>query len=131
MAPESANNAAAQTAFIPTLTLGIPGSATMALILGALMIHGIPPGPRLMTDNADLFWTLVASFWIGNLFLLVLNIPLVGLWVRLLQIPYRFLFPSIVCLICVGVYAINLNVTDIYIVLVIGALGYAMAGHGL
>jgi len=130
VAPESANNAAAQTAFIPTLTLGIPGSATMALILGALMIHGIPPGPRLMTDNADLFWTLVASFWIGNLFLLVLNIPLVGLWVRLLQIPYRFLFPSIVCLICVGVYAINLNVTDIYIVLVIGALGYAMRVTG-
>ncbi|MGO4854003.1 tripartite tricarboxylate transporter permease [Phaeovulum sp. W22_SRMD_FR3] len=125
-APEAANNAAAQTAFVPTLTLGIPGSATMALILGALMIHGIPPGPKLMVDNANLFWALVASFWIGNLMLLVLNIPLVGLWVRLLNIPYRFLYPAIICLICVGVYSIKLASFDVLVVLGIGALGFAM-----
>jgi len=125
-APESANNAAAQTAFIPTLTLGIPGSATMALILGALMIHGIPPGPQFMTDHGDLFWALVASFWIGNLFLLVLNIPLVGIWIKLLEVPYRYLFPSIICLICVGVYSVSLNVFDVWLVLGIGVLGYAM-----
>ncbi|TWG67666.1 MULTISPECIES: tripartite tricarboxylate transporter permease [unclassified Aminobacter] len=129
-APESANNAAAQTAFIPTLTLGIPGSATMALILGALMIHGIPPGPQFMTAHADLFWALVASFWIGNLFLLVLNIPLVGLWVRLLQVPYKYLFPTIICLICVGIYSVNLSTFDIWVVLGIGLLGYSMRMTG-
>ncbi|PQO23336.1 hypothetical protein C2I36_08320 [Rhodobacteraceae bacterium WD3A24] len=126
VSPESANNAAAQTAFIPTFTLGIPGTATMALILGALMIHGLSPGPRLMTDNADLFWAVVASFWIGNVFLLVLNIPLVTIWVRLLRIPYRFLFPAIICFICVGVYSVSLNPVDIFIVLAVGLLGYAM-----
>jgi len=126
VAPESANNAAAQTGFIPTLTLGIPGSATMALILGALMIHGIPPGPQFMTDHSDLFWALVASFWVGNLFLLVLNIPLVGIWVKLLQIPYRYMFPAIVCLICVGVYSVNLNTFDIWLVLIIGLVGCGM-----
>ncbi|SMO86566.1 tripartite tricarboxylate transporter permease [Paracoccus laeviglucosivorans] len=124
--PEAANNAAAQTAFIPTLTLGIPGSATMALILGALMIHGIPPGPRLMTEHADLFWALVASFWIGNLLLLVLNIPMVGIWIRLLNIPYRFLFPAVVCLTCVGVYSLKLASFDVYLVLGVCLLGYAM-----
>lgn len=123
---ESANNAAAQTAFIPTLTLGIPGSATMALILGALMIHGVPPGPRLMTEHADLFWALVASFWIGNLLLLVLNIPLVGVWIKLLSIPYRFLFPAVVCLTCVGVYSLKLSGFDVFMVLGICGLGYAM-----
>lgn len=124
--PEAANNAAAQTAFIPTLTLGIPGSATMALILGALMIHGIPPGPRLMTEHADLFWALIASFWIGNLLLLMLNIPLVGVWIRLLSIPYRFLFPAVVCLTCVGVYSLKLSSFDVLIVLGVCGLGYAM-----
>lgn len=124
--PESANNAAAQTAFIPTLTLGIPGSATMALILGALMIHGIPPGPRLMTEHADLFWALVASFWIGNLLLLVLNIPLVGIWIRLLNIPYRYLFPAVVSLTCVGVYSLKLASFDVYMVLGVALLGYTM-----
>ncbi|AMY70834.1 tripartite tricarboxylate transporter permease [Frigidibacter mobilis] len=124
--PEAANNAAAQTAFIPTLTLGIPGSATMALILGALMIHGIPPGPRLMTEHADLFWALVASFWIGNVLLLVLNIPLVGVWIKLLSIPYRFLFPAVVCLTCVGVYSLKLSSFDVFLVLGICGLGYAM-----
>lgn len=131
VAPEAANNAAAQTAFVPTLTLGIPGSGTMALILGALMIHGIPPGPQFLTEHADLFWALIASFWIGNLLLLVLNIPMVGLWVRLLQIPYRYLFPSIVCLICVGVYSVSFSAFDIWMVLILGLLGYLMRVAGL
>ncbi|MGY6537116.1 MAG: tripartite tricarboxylate transporter permease [Pararhodobacter sp.] len=130
VAPEAANNAAAQTAFIPTLTLGIPGTATMALLLGALMIQGIPPGPRLMVDHAPLFWALIASFWIGNLFLLALNIPLVGLWARLVHIPYRFLYPAIICLISVGVYSINLNNFDVFVVLVMGLLGFGMRVGG-
>ncbi|MAU44680.1 tripartite tricarboxylate transporter permease [Salipiger sp. HF18] len=125
-APEAANSAAAQTAFVPTLTLGIPGSATMALILGALLIHGIPAGPRLITDHGDTFWALVASFWIGNVLLLVLNIPLVGIWIRFLSIPYRLLYPGIICLICVGVYSVKLTSLDILIVLGIGLLGYGM-----
>ncbi|MEQ9811318.1 MAG: tripartite tricarboxylate transporter permease [Azospirillaceae bacterium] len=131
VAPEASNNAAAQTAFIPTLTLGIPGSATMALILGALMIHGIPPGPALMSENADLFWALVASFWIGNILLLVLNIPLVGLWIRLLAIPYRFLFPTIICLVCAGVYSIGLSAFDIFMVMGLGVLGFGMRFAGI
>jgi len=126
VAPESANNAAAQTAFIPTLTLGIPGTATMALILGALIIQGIQPGPRLMSDNADLFWALIASFWIGNLFLLILNVPLVGLWVRLVNVPYRFLFPTILCLVSVGVYSVNLNMFGVLVVVVTGLVGVGM-----
>ena len=124
--PESANNSATQTAFIPTLTLGVPGSASMALVIGALMIHGITPGPRLLTENADLFWGLVASFLVGNVMLLVLNIPLIGLWVRLLQIPYRFMYPTIIVLICIGVYSLNNNVFDIWLTLVFGILGYLM-----
>ena len=126
VAPEAANNAAAQTAFIPTLTLGIPGTATMALILGALVIQGIQPGPRLMTENAGLFWALVASFWIGNLFLLVLNIPLVGVWVRLVRVPYRFLFPAIVCIISIGVYSVDLSPFGVYVVVGLGLVGYGM-----
>src|SRR3546814_17272623 len=96
-------NAAAQTAFIPTLTLGIPGSSVMAVMMGALLIHGIAPGPQLMGEHPDLFWGLAASFWIGNLLLLILNIPMIGLWIRVLQIPYRFLSPAVICLICLGV----------------------------
>ncbi len=124
--PEAANNAAVQTAFIPTLSLGIPGSATMAIMLGALMIHGITPGPQLMVEHPELFWGLIASFWIGNLLLLVLNIPLIGLWVGLLTIPYRFLYPGIVVLICVGVYSLRTSVFDIWMVLGFGLLGYGM-----
>ncbi|NVK34148.1 MAG: tripartite tricarboxylate transporter permease [Rhodobacteraceae bacterium] len=124
--PESANNAAAQTAFIPTLTLGIPGSTTMALMLGALMIHGITPGPRLITEHPELFWGLIVSFLFGNLFLLVLNIPLIGLWVRLLRIPHLYLYPAVVILICVGVYSIDNSVFDIWITLLFGMLGYVM-----
>lgn len=126
MAPESANNAAAQTAFIPTLTMGIPGSATMALMLGALMIHGIAPGPLLMSTRPDLFWGLVASFWIGNVLLVILNVPLIGLWVSLLRAPYQLLFPAILVLICIGVYSVNNSVFDVYVALAFGVLGYGM-----
>jgi TctA family transporter len=124
--PESANNAAAQTAFIPTLTLGIPGSTTMALMLGALMIHGITPGPRLISEHPELFWGLIVSFLFGNLFLLVLNIPLIGLWVRLLRVPHYFLYPTVVVLICVGVYSIDNSIFDIWATLAFGVLGYIL-----
>ena len=122
--PESANNAAAQTAFIPTLTLGIPGSGTMALMLGALIIHGIQPGPGVMTGHPELFWGLVASMWIGNLFLLVLNLPLIGIWVRMVQIPYRLLYPSIVVLCCVGVYTLSNSHVDVILMALFGVLGF-------
>ncbi|MFN3279495.1 MAG: tripartite tricarboxylate transporter permease [Paracoccus hibiscisoli] len=124
--PESANNAADQTAFIPTLALGIPGSATMALMLGALMIHGIAPGPQLMTEQPALFWGLVMSFWIGNLLLLVLNIPLIGLWVRLLTVPYHWLFPAVLMFICIGTYSVNSSGFDVLMVAMFGILGYAL-----
>ena len=124
--PEAANNAAAQTAFIPTLTLGIPGSATMALMLGALTIQGIAPGPQVMTSKPDLFWGLIASMWIGNALLVILNLPLVGLWVKLLKIPYRFLFPSILMFCAVGNYSVNNSAMDLYLVGVFGILGYVL-----
>ena len=124
--PESANNAAAQTAFIPTLTLGIPGSGTMALMLGALTIYGIQPGPRVMSDHPDLFWGLVVSMWIGNLILVVLNLPLVGIWVQMLKLPYRMLYPSIVILCCVGVYTLSNSPTDVVLMAVFGVLGYVL-----
>lgn len=124
--PEAANNSATQTAFIPTLTLGVPGSPPMAIVIGALMIYGITPGPRLLTEEPDLFWGLVASFLVGNVMLLVLNIPLIGIWVRLLQIPYRYMYPTIIVLICLGVYSLNNNVFDVWLTLVIGAVGYVM-----
>jgi TctA family transporter len=126
MAPEAANNAACNTAFIPTLTLGIPGDVVMALMLGALMIHGIPPGPQLMAEHPQLFWGLIASFWIGNVMLVLLNIPLIGLWVKLLQIPYGVLYPGILLFVCLGVYSINNNVFDVFLVVFFGAVGYAM-----
>lgn len=124
--PESANNAAAQTAFIPTLTLGIPGSTTMALMLGALMIHGITPGPRLISDHPDLFWGLVVSFLFGNFFLLVLNIPLIGLWVRLLRVPHYYLYPTVIMMICVGVYGISNSLVDVWATLAFGLIGYVL-----
>lgn len=126
-APEAANNAAAQTAFIPTLTLGIPGSATMAIMLGALIIHGIQPGPMLMSEQPALFWGLIVSFLIGNVLLLVLNIPLIGMWVSLLNIPYRILYPAILVFIMMGVYSVNNNTFDLYLVAIIGIFGYAMS----
>lgn len=107
VSPEAANNAGAQTAFIPTLTLGIPGSATMAVMLGTLIMNGIAPGPQLMVTHPEVVWGLAASFWIGNVLLVLLNIPLIGLWVRLLKIPYHFLYPAIIVLICVGMYTIR------------------------
>ncbi|HEY9539222.1 MAG TPA: tripartite tricarboxylate transporter permease [Kiloniellaceae bacterium] len=125
-APEAANNASAQTAFIPTLSLGIPGSATMALMLGAMMIHGIAPGPMVIVNHPDIFWGVVASFFIGNVLLVVLNVPLIGLWVRLLQVPYQYLYPVIIVLICIGVYSVNNNVFDVALALLFGVVGYAM-----
>ena len=105
--PESANNADAQCKFIPMLTLGIPASGTMALMLGALMIYGITPGPQVMTDKPDLFWGLIASMWIGNVMLVVLNLPLIGMWVSLLKLPYRLLFPAIMAFSAIGIYSVN------------------------
>lgn len=126
-APESANNAAAQTAFVPTLSLGIPGDAVMALMLGALIIHGIQPGPLLMTQQPELFWGLIVSFGIGNIMLMVLNLPMIGLWVAILRIPYRVLFPAILVFISLGVYSVNNNTFDVIVVAIIGALGYLLA----
>jgi TctA family transporter len=122
--PESANNAAAQCAFIPTLTLGIPGSGTMALMLGALTIQGIAPGPQVMTQRPDLFWGLIASMWIGNAMLVILNLPLIGLWVKLLQVPYRYLFPAIMVFMAIGVYSVNNLDMDIYLTVFFGLMGY-------
>lgn len=122
--PESANNAGAQTSFIPMLTLGIPTNAVMALMLGAMMIHGIAPGPQVMTKNPELFWGLIVSMWIGNLMLLVLNLPLIGIWVRLLTVPYRFLGPAIVLFCCIGVYSFNNSFFDVVLTTGFGALGY-------
>jgi len=124
VAPEAANNAADQTAFIPTMTMGIPGSPTMAIMLGALMIQGITPGPTMMTEYPSLFWGLVMSFWVGNVMLLIINIPMIGLWVRLLSVPYRVLYPSILAFISIGAYSMHNNVFDIWLVLVFGSLGY-------
>jgi putative tricarboxylic transport membrane protein len=121
--PESANNADAQCKFIPMLTLGIPASGTMALMLGALMIHGITPGPTVMTQKPDLFWGLVASMWIGNLMLVVLNLPLIGLWVSLLKVPYRLLFPAIMVFSAIGVYSSNNVSFDVYLTALFGLLG--------
>lgn len=126
MGPEAADNAAEQTSFIPTLGLGIPGSPTMALMLGALMIHGVTPGPSLITDQPALFWGLIMSFWIGNVLLVILNVPLIGLWVRLLTIPYHLLFPSILMFICIGAYAVSSSAFDVWMVAFFGLLGYAM-----
>jgi putative tricarboxylic transport membrane protein len=124
-APEAANNASAQCAFIPTLTLGIPGSGTMALMLGALMIQGVTPGPQILTAHPQLFWGLIASMWIGNLFLVILNLPLVGLWVSMLKIPYRWLYPIILVFSCIGIYTVNHSSIDIWVMVGFGILGYA------
>jgi TctA family transporter len=122
--PESANNADAQCKFIPTLTLGIPASAVMALMLGALTIQGIAPGPQVMTQKPDLFWGLVASMWIGNLMLVVLNLPLVGLWVMLLKVPYRLLFPAIMAFSCIGIYSVNNSSFELYLTSIFGIIGF-------
>ena len=123
-APESANNAGAQTSFIPLLTLGIPPNAVMALMVGAMTIHNIQPGPQVMTSNPELFWGLIASMWIGNLMLVILNLPLIGMWIKLLSVPYRFLFPAIVLFCAIGVYSTNNNTFDIWMVAGFGFIGY-------
>lgn len=125
-APEAANNAAVQAAFMPTLSLGIPGDALMAFLLGAMMIHGIVPGPRFLTEQPVIFWGLVASFWIGNIMLVILNLPLIGLWVRMLTIPYTILYPVMLFFICVGVYSVNYQVFDVYAVIIFGVVGFLM-----
>ena len=123
-APESANNAGSQTSFIPLLTLGIPPNAVMALMVGAMTIHNIQPGPQVMTSNPELFWGLIASMWIGNAMLVILNLPLIGLWIKLLTVPYRWLYPSIVLFCAVGVYSTNNNTWDIWMVGGFGLVGY-------
>lgn len=125
--PESANNAGSQASFIPLLTLGIPGNAVTALMIGAMMIHNIQPGPQVMTSHPDLFWGLIVSMWIGNLMLVILNLPLVGLWVKLLNVPYRILFPAILVFCTIGVYSLNYNVFDIYVMAIFGLIGYVWA----
>ncbi|MCR6670715.1 tripartite tricarboxylate transporter permease [Devosia ginsengisoli] len=124
--PESANNAGAQTSFIPMLTLGIPSNPVMALMLGAMLIQGIAPGPSVITTRPELFWGLIASMWIGNLMLLVLNLPLVGLWIRLLKVPYEALFPAIIIFSAIGTYAINGSAFDLYQISLFGVLGYML-----
>src|SRR5712672_861507 len=128
-APESANNAAAQTSFIPLLTLGIPPNAVMALMVGAMTIHGIVPGPQVMTKQPELFWGMIASMWIGNLMLIVINLPLVGMWVRLLRVPYRLLYPSIVIFCAIGVYSLNNAPVDVILAGAFGLVGYWLIKH--
>ncbi len=125
-APEAANNATVQASFIPTLSLGIPGDPVMAIIIGAMMLHGIVPGPRFITDNSAMFWLLIGSFWIGNLLLLILNIPLVGIWVRILSIPSKILYPAVLVFVCIGVFSVRSSAFDIYVTLLFGVVGYAM-----
>jgi putative tricarboxylic transport membrane protein len=122
--PESANNAGAQTSFIPMLTLGIPPNAVMALMVGAMTIKGIQPGPQVMTSNPQLFWGLIASMWVGNLMLVVLNLPLIGIWIKLLTVPYRFLFPAIMTFCCIGLYTLNNNAFDVYMGAMFAVVGY-------
>ncbi|MEN9930756.1 MAG: hypothetical protein RL604_1003 [Pseudomonadota bacterium] len=122
--PESANNAASQTSFIPLLTLGIPPNAVMALMVGAMTIHNIQPGPQVMSSNPALFWGLIASMWIGNLMLIILNLPLIGVWVKMLTIPYRHLYPAILVFCCIGVYTVNNTNFDIFMTAVFGIAGY-------
>ena len=128
-APESANNAAAQTSFIPLLTLGIPPNAVMALMVGAMTIHGIVPGPQVMQKQPDLVWGMIASMWIGNLMLLIINLPMVGIWVRLLRVPYRLLFPSIVIFCAIGIYSVNNAPMDVVLAGVFGLVGYWLVKH--
>lgn len=124
-APESANNAGAQTSFIPLLTLGIPSNAVIALMAGAMMIQGIQPGPQVMFKNPDLFWGLIASMLIGNAMLVIINLPLIGLWVRVLKVPYRLFYPALLAICCVGVFSVNNSAIDVGLMLVFGLLGYA------
>ena len=128
--PESANNAAAQTSFIPLLTLGLPSNAIMALMMGAMIIQGIQPGSAVMTKHPELFWGMVASMWIGNLMLLVINLPLIGIWVRLLSVPYRLLYPAILLFCVIGIYSANTNVAQLAICAVFAVFGYVLLKFG-
>jgi len=128
--PESANNAGAQTSFVPLLTLGIPPNAVMAIMIGAMTIHGIVPGPQVISANPDLFWGLIASMWIGNLMLLVINLPMIGIWVKLLTVPYRMLFPAIILFCCIGVFSLSGSSVDVMLLAAFGVLGYAMSKFG-
>ena len=128
--PEAANNAGAQTSFIPLLTLGIPPNAVMALMVGAMTIHNIQPGPQVMTSNPALFWGMIASMWIGNLMLVILNLPLIGMWVQLLKVPYRILYPAILMFCCIGVYSVNNNSFDVLITVLFGVLGMMFLRFG-
>jgi len=122
-APEAASHSKTQVDFIPTMSLGIPGDAVMALILGALIVKGIQPGPQLIVEHPDLFWGLIASFWIGNVLLIILNVPMIGVWVRLLQVPYKYLYPAAVFFICVGVYSARNSLFEVGVLAIIGVLG--------
>ena len=128
--PESANNAAAQTSFIPLLTLGLPSNSIMALLVGALLIQGIVPGPMVISDEPELFWGLIVSFWIGNLFLVLLNLPLIGVWVKMLTIPYRWLFPAIIAFAGIGTYSLKLNAFDVYAIVFFALIGYVLVKLG-
>ena len=122
--PESANNADAQCKFIPMLTLGMPATGVMALMLGALTIQGIQPGPEVMTTRPDLFWGLIASMWIGNALLVILNLPMIGMWVKLLKVPYRLLFPAIMAFSAIGIYSVNNSSFEIYLTALFGVIGF-------
>jgi TctA family transporter len=128
--PESANNAGAQTSFIPLLTLGLPSNAIMALMMGAMIIQGIQPGAAVMTKHPELFWGMVASMWIGNLMLVVINLPLIGIWVRLLSVPYRLLYPAILLFCVVGIYSTNTNVAQLVLCAVFAVFGYVLLRFG-
>jgi len=128
--PESANNAAAQTSFIPLMTLGIPAHPVMALMVGAFILQGITPGPNVINEQPALFWGIIASMWIGNLLLVILNLPLIGLWVKMLSIPYRVLFPAIVLFACIGTFSINQNIYDIYAIAFFALVGYLLIRFG-
>ena len=128
--PESANNAAAQTSFIPLLTLGLPASPVMALMFGALIIHGIQPGPNVIDTQPALFWGLIVSMWVGNTFLLLLNLPLIGIWVRMLTIPYRMLFPAIIAFASIGTFSLGFNAWDVFSIAFFGILGYVLIKLG-
>ncbi len=128
--PESANNAAAQTSFIPMLTLGIPSNAVMAMMIGGMMIHGIAPGPQVMQQRPDLFWGMIVSMWVGNLMLVILNLPLIGIWVRLLLVPYRLLSIAILFFCCIGVYSLNNSANEVLFIAVFGVVGYVLMKLG-
>ena len=125
-APEASTHSSVQGDFIPTMSLGIPGDAVMALLLGALIIHGITPGPRLIVEHPDLFWGLIASFWVGNLILIILNVPMIGIWVKMLMIPYKYLYPSALFFICIGVFAARNSLFDVGATLALGMFGYLL-----